>query len=319
MQHGLRHRYMKSFFSLMVAAMTLLTGVVHAESPLLPPKVKRILILGDSITWAGGYVDRFEAFLLREYPQRSFEVINLGLPSETVSGLSEPNHAGGAFPRPCLHDRLDAALRKTKPDLILACYGMNDGIMLPFDEGRFKDFQKGMEKLHDKATRARVEIVHITPPVYDAKEQGPITATGYEDVLQRYSQWLLDRRKDGWKVIDLHTPMVAAINEKRKTQPGFTFAGDRVHPNAAGHDVMAAAVIEGFDPVAAKDFLAWVESPAASTPPAQAFFKTITQRRQLLQNAWLTEVGHKRPGIAKGLPLDQAEKQAKDLKPVLPK
>jgi len=34
-----------------------------------------------------------------------FEILNLGLPSETVSGLSEPNHAGGAFPRPDLHER----------------------------------------------------------------------------------------------------------------------------------------------------------------------------------------------------------------------
>lgn len=62
------------------------------------PGVKRILFLGDSITYAGQYVQDFEAFLATEFPRRDFTVINCGLGSETVSGLSENGHAGGAFP-----------------------------------------------------------------------------------------------------------------------------------------------------------------------------------------------------------------------------
>ena len=50
--------------------------------------------------------------------------------------MSEEGHAGGKFPRPDLHERLDRALPKTKPDLVFACYGMNDGIYLPLDEAR---------------------------------------------------------------------------------------------------------------------------------------------------------------------------------------
>ena len=60
--------------------------------------VKRILFLGDSNTYAGGYVDIVDAYLHRALPDRNIEIINIGLPSETVSGLTEPNHAGGAFP-----------------------------------------------------------------------------------------------------------------------------------------------------------------------------------------------------------------------------
>ena len=66
-----------------------------------------------------------------------------GLPSETVSGLSEPGHAGGAFPRPDLHERLERVLEQTRPDLIVACYGMNDGIYHPFTEARFEKYQAG--------------------------------------------------------------------------------------------------------------------------------------------------------------------------------
>src|SRR5258708_40308174 len=76
---------------------------------------KRILFLGDSITYGGQYVDRFETFLFTQYPGEKFEVINCGLPSETVSGLSEEGHAGGKFPRPDLHERLGRVLEKEKP------------------------------------------------------------------------------------------------------------------------------------------------------------------------------------------------------------
>src|SRR4051812_2182830 len=80
------------------------------------PGVKRILFLGDSITYAGEYVDFVETYLDVHFPDRKFEIIDVGLPSETVSGLSEVGHAGGAFPRPDLHERLDRVLAKTKPD-----------------------------------------------------------------------------------------------------------------------------------------------------------------------------------------------------------
>ena len=81
------------------------------------------------------------------------EFLDLGLPSETVSGLTEPGHAGGAFPRPDLHERLDRVLEKTKPDLLVACYGMNDGIYYPFSEDRFAKYKEGMLFLRDTPRR----------------------------------------------------------------------------------------------------------------------------------------------------------------------
>ena len=49
-----------------------------------------------------------------QHSDRKFKVINCGLPSETVSGLSEPDHAGGKFPRPDLHERLGRVLAKNE-------------------------------------------------------------------------------------------------------------------------------------------------------------------------------------------------------------
>ena len=93
-------------------AFCLSTPLRSADADFLPG-VKRIVFLGDSITYSGQYVDAFETFLFLRFPARQFEVINVGLPSETVSGLSEDGHADGKFPRPDLHERLDRVLAKT--------------------------------------------------------------------------------------------------------------------------------------------------------------------------------------------------------------
>jgi hypothetical protein len=279
-----------------------------------PPSEKRIVFLGDSITQAGGYVEIIDAALIAQHPAVSWEVIPLGLASETVSGLSEAGHAGGAFPRPDLHERLERVLAKTKPELVLACYGMNDGIYFPLGDARAKAFQDGMKKLHDKVTAAGARLIHLTPPIFDplpAKgkllpaglEQYPQAYEGYDNVLGAYSAWLLGQRAAGWQVLDIHGPMNAALAERRKTDPAFTYCGDCVHPDAAGHRLMAQPVLEAWGLTANPD-----GSPVH--PNGAAILKAVQQKHALLRPAWLSHVGHLRPGIGAGLPLPEAQAKA---------
>ena len=53
----------------------------------IPNNVKRVLFLGNSITYAGSYVTDIEAYFVTHYPNQAIEFINVGLPSETVSGI----------------------------------------------------------------------------------------------------------------------------------------------------------------------------------------------------------------------------------------
>src|SRR5579862_9152278 len=103
------HRLISSILILMLMTVSVIHANAASDIPLLK-NVKRILFLGDSITYAGGYVDYFQAYLETHAVDRTFEIIDVGLPSETVSGLTEPGHAGGAFPRPVLSERLDRVL-----------------------------------------------------------------------------------------------------------------------------------------------------------------------------------------------------------------
>ena len=295
---------------LRLLASLFIASAVIAAPPVAPGK--RILFIGDSITYGAGYIAMVDTGLVLSDPDTKYDVISAGLSSETTSGLSEPGHAGGKFDRPDLHERLDRVLAKTKPDLVLACYGMNDGIYMPLVEERFKAFRDGMTKLHDKVTATGAKIIHLTPPVFDAEaipqrvdmsgEPGKMYAK-YNEVLDRYSDWLLEQRKNGWEVIDLHGPMKSALAAGRASNPKFLFSKDGVHPGDEGHALMAAAVLD-----------AWGIAPKARDfrlhPQGTEVLKLIKQKTEVLRDAWLTETGHKRPGVKAGLPLAEANAKA---------
>jgi lysophospholipase L1-like esterase/pimeloyl-ACP methyl ester carboxylesterase len=284
------------------------------------PDAKRIVFLGDSITAAGQYIEYLETILLADTDKR-YDMLNLGLSSETVSGLSEPNHANGQFPRPYLHERLERVLDKTKPDLVLACYGMNCGIYYPFSEERFDKFAEGIDKLHKACAAHNSKIIHLTPPIFDPV---PIKDRvlpaglkvyekpyeGYNRVLDTYAERLVYQgNKYGWKVIDIHSPMKAALEAGRKADPSFAFSKDGVHPNAAGHWIMTRAILDAWKvkhDYELTDF-------AAPGGRLAALYKLVADRQHVLKAAWLTECGHLRPGVKPGLPIVEAQAKAAEV------
>ena len=286
---------------------------LHSAEPAdASPKLKndrRVVFLGDSITYAGQYVEHIDAHFTALYPERQIEFLNLGLPSETVSGLSEEGHAGGQFPRPDLHERLGRILEKTKPDLVIACYGMNDGIYLPFSEERFQKFQDGVKRLRERVVAAGAKIIHVTPPTFDEVKGGH---PGYGNTLDRYSNWLLEQRAAGWDVADLHGAMNRYLAEQRQRDPNFFLAGDGVHCNDTGHWIIAKQLLLY---LGAKD-LANIDDPQtmlAGYTKGPQLLKLIQQRQRMMKDAWLTDVGHLRPGMNKGLPLAEAQTKAAEI------
>jgi lysophospholipase L1-like esterase len=297
----------------LAAALALCAGVGASaeESPReLLDRSRRIVFLGDSITASGQYVAWFDAWLVSLRLPVEPLVIDAGLASETVSGLSEPGHAGGKFPRPDLFERLDRVLDLTKPDLVFACYGMNCGIYQPFDAERFERYQAGMLRLEARVRDVGARFIAISPPLFD--DQHKPREFSYNAVLDRYSQWLVAQRASAWRVIDLHTAMNEAIARGRTIDPKFTFEPDGVHPNDAGHWLMAQTLIAWFGDAAA----AAASDPAAMLAvrhlPAE-LLKPVRERTNLLRDAYVAAAGHKRPGAAKGLPLDEANARAEKL------
>lgn len=316
-------------FHLLCVALSLIclssNGATQAQNQTqsVQPESKRILFLGDSITHAGGYIASLEAAMKIQYPDQHPEFLNLGLPSETVSGLSEPGHAGGAFPRPDLHERLSRVLDQVHPDLVVACYGMNCGMYYPLSEERFAKFRSGIERLHDAVVKSGSNIIHLTPAYFDALPiRDRLLPAGlpeykqpyekYDDVLEAYSQWLLKQREQGWIVLDVHGAMKSEVERQRKENPSFTFAGDGVHPNAAGQAIIAGPLAKYWNLQLDPNALPTLRD-GTPHPKASEIFQKVSEKQNILKLSWLSTTKHVRPGIPSGVTLDQANEQAKQI------
>jgi lysophospholipase L1-like esterase len=257
---------------------------------------KRVLWLGDSITQAGDYVTFIEYFLEKQYPAERFDIISIGLASETSSCLSEKTHP---FPRPCVQERLQRALDLVKPQVVVACYGMNDGIYHPQSAERMQAFEQGIEKLIAAVHAAGAEMILLTPPPFDvlpvkakvvpksAADFGFMTPyEKYDDVLANYARWEMQLPSSEATVIDLHTPLNRALADKRTTDPYFSFAKkDGIHPDMAGHLLMAKIVLSGLGIPAEADL------QRIETDPLYA---AIKKQREARSEGWLKYVGYTR-------------------------
>ena len=248
------------------SALSAMQPSVFAAEPASPPET--ILFLGDSITAAGGYVRAIDAELAKRNPEHPYRIINHGKSSETVSGLSEAYHPGV---RPCLFARLKNELESVKPDWVVACYGINDGIYHPYDDRRFEAYKSGIMRLIKEVHASGSHLILLTSPPYakagpalpedadavtrekllaDADRQANAAAEKdpnqygyrtpyayYDHVMEVYAAWLLtlNHQEDVW-VIDLRKAMLPKVKE--------THGKDPIHPNQLGHDLMAASFLE---------------------------------------------------------------------------
>lgn len=214
-----------------------------------------IVFYGDSITQVGLYVDYVETFLLSRFPDKTFRVLNRGITSETVAGTSEPDHIP---PRPNALDRFDRDIVPLKPDVLVVCFGMNDGNYFPFDEERFSKYREGMNKLIRRARdELKARVVILTPPPFDAYSRKVLDpdavsfgykfpALDYDQVLIRYSEWLLTQRAADVTVVDVHAAISRHLQARRREQVSFRLQDDGVHPDATGHWLIAQALLEAW-------------------------------------------------------------------------
>ena len=316
------HSHLFFVFRLCAAIWLLSAALAPAAEPLPAPaeellrEIHRIIFLGDSITQKGEYVTDLECWLLAHGV--STEVLNLGLGSETATDLTPEENEGHlkkyGFGRPFVSERLNRVVAETKPDLVFMCYGMND-LALPADDSGRQRFAEAVTRLREHALQAGVKrVVICTPPVHDNKKNAASDES--DQKLARYTDWLLSKRNDGWLVVDIHTPMRAALDAARAKNPAFLFSEDGVHPDREGHWLMAREIIgQAFgakmpDLYCSEQLFPFLGSEIRDL---------VRQRQTLLFNAWMTKIGHKRPSVPggpqaqPGPPVPEAEAKAKKI------
>jgi hypothetical protein len=128
----------------------------------------------------------------------------------------------------------------------------------------------------------------------------------YDDVLADYARWEMQLPQSEATVIDLHTPMDAYIAKQRAKYPDFTFAKkDGIHPNAAGHLLMAQIVLRGLGVPVASEELKAVE--------ADPLYGLIREQRETRSPGWLRYVGYTRGETVKSDSVTHVEKENAEL------
>lgn len=308
-------RYALSLLLILSFCLAAVSPTRADEELAFPLQAEKILFLGDSITAAGGYIVDVEFQLRTQGLEQVPTILNLGLGSETCSGLSEEDHP---FPRPDVHERLERALDQYKPDVVVACYGMNDGIYHPFSQERFTAYQDGVRKLVEKVHARDAKIIVITPPPFDPvpiRDKGKLVGKdaekfayfapfeNYDNVLKTYGQWIMKNDFGADAVVNVHVPISRHLAEQRKKDPNFTVAPDSIHLNGEGHRLFAERLLKSWG------FESFVDSENGNNE----LWKLIRSRQRLEHSAWHTQVGHLRPGGKNGPPMAEAESRATEL------
>lgn len=272
---------------------------------------KRIVFLGDSITDEGTFITYLDTYFEQHTPDIPFTFINLGISSETASGLTETDHP---FPRPCIHDRLARALHENNPDWVVVGYGMNDGIYAPFSIERFQAYQNGILTAIRMIHQSGAKAIVMTPPPFDPEsmDSNVLLPDGqknysykepyarYNDVIRYYANWLLTLDSTADEVVNIYDPLLQHREQEREMNPGYR-SGDGIHPNSDGHWIMAQTLLSRLFHITLEQMPVYVEQPDKSP-----LFQLILQRQQLLGSAWKEHVGHTNPSKKEALPLELA-------------
>jgi acyl-CoA thioesterase-1 len=183
-------------------------------------ELPRVVFLGDSLT-AGLGLGEGDAWPAKVTAALAAE----GLPIRAVNaGVSGDTSAGGL-------SRVDWILR-LEPDVVVVELGPNDGLRgLPLEatEGNLREIVRRIE-----AAGARVLLVGMRiPPNY-----GPDYAGGFRDLYPRLAA-------------ELGVPLVPFLLEGVGGEPDLNLP-DGIHPNAAGHRVVAETVLPHLRPLVAE-------------------------------------------------------------------
>ena len=272
-------------------------NVAHPGDNAISLEGKRILWIGDSITHQGAYITFVEYFLEKESPNSTFDIIEVGRSSETLSGLSEPTHPG---PRPCVFSRLQRCLDVIKPQVVVACYGMNDGIYHPQSSERMQAFKDGVYRLIHDCHAAGAQVVLLSPPPFDALPVHSLNKAdaadfsyrtpfeGYDAVLTEYAAWERTLLQSDARTVDLHTSLLDYLCEQRLTNPKFSFVADGIHPDLPGHLLMAETIIEqlGLQTAPAGGDL----NQALGRIQADPLFRLLAEQHKIRSEAWANDV-----------------------------
>ena len=212
------------------------------ESSFLIQNNQTVVFIGDSITDCGrrdiacplgnGYVKIAIDLMTAKYPERNITFFNHGIGGDVAPGL---------------RDRWTDDVLIHRPDWVSVLVGINDLLITRFNPDpqihvpvdKFREAYLQFLTRTKENTDARIILMD---PFYMSKETDLNSArTTVLDVLPDYIAVVHEMAE---KFEALHVPTHKIFQKQLQFRSADTFCGEPVHPNPAGHVVMANAWLE---------------------------------------------------------------------------
>lgn len=253
-----------------------LSGGAHAQNATAQFALhngERVVFYGDSITAQRRYTRFVEDFLISRYPHIKIDFYNAGVSGDTVEG----GHAGN------MEERVKRDVLPLHPSVVTIMLGMNDGRYTTEFDNNFEAYQSGYRKLVEtlRTDLPGARLLLIRPSPYDEIAHPP-AIVGYNSVMVRYGDFVARLGKElHIPVVDFTSAMDDALRAGIKIDPRMagSLLPDRIHPSEAGHWIMAAALVKG-----------WNVSPTVSNVSIDASRKAV-ERQENTTVSGLEETG----------------------------
>ncbi len=199
------------------------------------------MILGDSITQQKMYSTMVESFVLSRFPGWNISFRNTGWGGDTM----------GLRTRKGIDVGFDRDIKPLQPTAVTIDFGMNDA--RAGESGR-DAYVASAKTLADKFAAIGTGVAFVTSSPEERYLDGQPAGSAYNLMLRKYSDGLQSVAKEkGLVFVNQLEPMIEVIEAGRKAdsfskaEGGQRLIPDGVHPNWAGHLVMATSILKGLN------------------------------------------------------------------------
>jgi lysophospholipase L1-like esterase len=201
-----------------------------------------VVFYGDSITDQRLYTTFVETFVLTRFPHLDVRFVHSGWGGDQVTG-----GMGGR-----IDQRLDRDVFAHRPTVVTVMLGMNDGRYRPFEQEIHDRFVEGYDRLvrtlRSELPRARLTLIQPSP--YDDVTRAPFEGGSYNKVLLGFGAFIKKvAARERMTFADFNTDLVRVLQKVNAEAPklALQIVPDRVHPESAGHVVMAASLLKAWN------------------------------------------------------------------------
>lgn len=228
--------------SLLALAAATFSVAAQAQNSFYLRDGDKVAFYGDSITDNARYATFLETFVLTRFQNLRVNFYNAGWSGDRVSG------GGGGS----LDTRLARDVFSRRPTVVTVMLGMNDGGMQAFNASLFDTYQQGIRRIVDTMRQKLpgVRLTLIQPSPFDDITQETTFSGGYNSVLRKYGDWIREYSgQQNLTTVDFNTPLVDALVRAKSIDLDVArrIIPDRIHPEPAGHLLMAAALLKAWN------------------------------------------------------------------------